>query len=211
MKQLFIEAKYRGKIKVKNVDKLPKNIGLATTVQFLDQLYDVKKQLKGKKAFLGKGKQKYKAQILGCDVSSAEKIKNSVDAFLYIGTGQFHPIALGLLGKDVYVLNPFDGKISKLDKKKIENYKKRKKGAMIKFLSGKNIGVLISTKLGQKYPLKQLEFLEKRYKDKKFYFFITDNIDFNQLKNFPFIDSWINTACPRLEEDFSLVNILELK
>ena len=118
---------------------------------------------------------------------------------------------MGLLGKDVYILNPFDGKISRLDKKKIEIYKKRKKGAMIKFLSGKNIGVLVSTKPGQKYPLKQLEFLEKKYKDKKFYFFITDNIDFNQLENFPFIDSWINTACPRLEEDFSLVNILELR
>ena len=58
MKQLFIEAKYRGEIKVKGVDKLPQKIGLATTVQFVDQLDDVKKQLKGKKVFLGKGKQK---------------------------------------------------------------------------------------------------------------------------------------------------------
>ena len=132
-------------------------------------------------------------------------------AFLYLWSGQFYPIALGLLGQDVYILNPFDGKISKLDKKKIEIYKKRKKGVMIKFLSGKNIGVLISTKQGQKYSMKKLEFLEKKYKDKKFYFFITDNIDFSQLENFPFIDSWVNTACPRLEDDFSLVNILDLK
>ena len=211
MKQLFIEARYRGKINIKNIDKLPQKIGLATTVQFVDQLDDVKKQLKGKKVFLGKGKQKYKAQILGCDVSAAEKIKDKVNAFLYIGTGQFHPIVLGLLGKDVYILNPMNGKITKLDKKKIENYKKRKKGAMIKFLSSKNIGVLISTKLGQKYSLKKLEFLERKYKDKKFYFFITDNIDINQLQNFSFIEAWVNTSCPRLEEDFSLVNILELR
>ena len=58
MKQLFIEAKYRGKINIKNIDKLTEKIGLATTVQFVDQLDDVKKQLKGKKVFLGKGKQK---------------------------------------------------------------------------------------------------------------------------------------------------------
>ncbi|TKJ17672.1 hypothetical protein CEE44_04030 [Candidatus Woesearchaeota archaeon B3_Woes] len=211
MRQLFIEARYRGKIKIKNISKLPQKIGLATTVQFLDQLDDVKKQLKGKKVFLGKGKQKYKSQILGCDVSSAKKIKDDVDAFLYIGTGQFHPIALGLLGKDVYILNPFDGKISELDKKKIESYNKRRKGAMIKFLSSENIGVLVSTKIGQKYSMKTLEFLEKKYKDKKFYFFITDNVDISQLENFPFIDSWINTACPRLEGDFGFVNILDLK
>ncbi len=211
MKQLFIEARYRGKINIKNIDKLPQKIGLATTVQFVDQINNVKKQLKEKRVLVGKGKQKYKAQILGCDVSAAEKIKDKVNAFLYIGTGQFHPIVLGLLGKDVYILNPMNGKITKLDKKKIENYKKRKKGAMIKFLSSKNIGVLISTKLGQKYSFKKLEFLERKYKDKKFYFFITDNIDVNQLQNFSFIDAWVNTSCPRLEEDFSFVNIGELK
>ena len=82
---------------------------------------------------------------------------------------------------------------------------------MLKFLAGKNIGILISTKPGQKYPLNKLRFLEKKYPDKKFYFFVADHIDINQFQNFPFIDAWINTSCPRLEEDFILVNISELK
>lgn len=211
MKQLFIEAKYKGNIIIDKNDiaKLPKNIGLATTVQFVDHINDIKKQLKNKNVFSAKSL-KYPAQILGCDVSSAEKIKNKVDAFLYIGTGHFHPIALALLKKDVFILNPLDGSIKKLETQIIENYEKRKKAAMLKFLNGKNIGILISTKQGQNYPIKNIEKLEKKFKDKKFYFFIADNIDINQLENFRFIDAWINTACPRLEEDYILLNIKEI-
>jgi len=212
MERLFIEAKYAGKIKIneKDIVQLPKNIGLATTVQFVNHLENIKKQLKGKKVLTDRSKQKYCGQILGCDVSSAEKIKDKIDAFLYVGTGHFHPIMLGLLGKDVFLLNPFDGSIKKLDKSIIENYEKRKKGSMLKFLSSKNIGVLVSTKEGQMVSLKKLDDLEKKYKDKRFYMFVADNIDINQFQNFKFIESWVNTACPRLEEDFLLVNIREI-
>ncbi len=212
MKTLFIEARYKGKINIKksDIEKLPKNIGLATTVQFIDNLDELKKQLKDKNIIEGKGKQAYKSQILGCDVSSAEAIKDKVDAFLYIGTGYFHPIALGLLDKPVYLLNPTDGKIRPLEKEAIERYKKRKQGAMIKFLNGKNIGILVSTKAGQNYPITQLNRLEKKYKDKRFYIFTADMIDINQFENYRFIDAWVNTACPRLEEDYLLVNITEL-
>ena len=211
MRKLFIEAKYKGKIIIdkKDIAKLPEKIGLATTVQFIDHLNDIKKQLK-RKVFTAKARQKYKAQILGCDVSCAEKIKSKVDAFLYIGTGYFHPIALGLLEKDVYILSPSKGSITKLDKKLIENYKKRKKGAILKFLSAKDVGIIISTKPGQKYPVAKLKFLEKKYPSKKFYLFITEHVDINQLENFPFIEAWVNTACPRLEEDFTLANISDL-
>jgi 2-(3-amino-3-carboxypropyl)histidine synthase len=206
MKQLFIEAKYKGKITInkKEIDKLPDKIALFTTVQFIDQLKDVKKQLKNK-AIITKGKQKHPGQILGCDTSAATKEKNC----LYIGTGNFHPIALALLNKTVFTLDPFQKTIKKLDQKIVENYKKRKKAAMLKFLNAKNVGILISTKPGQKYR-KDLTKLEKKYKDKKFYFFITNNIDINQFENFRFIQAWINTACPRLEEDYILLNINDL-
>ena len=196
MKKLFIDAKYKGTIKVKNIGKLPDKIGLVTTVQFLKNLNEVKKQLKRKTITAG--------QILGCNVSKAKKIKNKVDAFLYIGTGNFHPIILGLLEKDVFILNPFTGNINKLEKKVIGDYKKRKKTAFIKFLNAKNVGVIISTKKQKFGDL-------KKYKEKKFYFFVADNINVNEFENFPFIEAWVNTACPRLEEDYNLVNIGDLE
>ena len=164
MNRLFIEARYKGKIKVNSEDivNLPSKLGLVSTVQFIGILDDIKKQLKSKEIIVGKDLQKYPGQILGCDVSSASKITDRVDAFLYVGTGYFHPIALALLGKEVFVLNPFSGRINILDKKDVENYEKMRKSAKLKFLNADNIGVLISTKSGQNYPLNKLSFLEKK-------------------------------------------------
>ena len=64
-------------------------------------------KLQKQKAYTYKGKQKYKAQILGCDTTAAEKIKDKVDAYLYIGTGKFHPIALGSLIPGIALTQPY--------------------------------------------------------------------------------------------------------
>ena len=215
MKTLFLEAKYTGKINLNKIklDKLPDNLGLITTVQFVDHLDEIKQYLieKGKKPLVGKGKQIYPGQILGCDPSSSEKIKDDVDAFIYIGTGKFHPLIVAIhTDKPLFTLNPISGEFKKLDEKEINTYKKRKKGALLKFLSADTIGILISTKKGQYYNPKKLESLEKKYPKKKFYKFIAETIDYNQLENFPFIQAWVNTACPRIEEDISIVNVKDI-
>ena len=156
-------------------------------MQFVDHVNNIKNYLikNNKKAYIGIGKQKYPAQILGCDVSAAEKIKNKVDCFLYIGDGKFHPIALGLLGKDVYIFNPMDNNFDKLDARIIINYKKKIKGAYLKFLNSDNIGILVSTKQGQAYDVSKLDLLKNKYKNKKFYYFIFDTLNINELENFP--------------------------
>ena len=221
MKTLFLESKYNGKIDFNNIEinKLPSRIGLITTVQFVDYLDSIKKYLnnKNKKIIIGKGKQKYKGQILGCDTSSAENIKNKVDAFLYIGTGHFHPLIVGVkTGKDVFMFNPLNNEFKKLENNEIEDYKKRKKGALLKFLNANNFGILVSTKPGQYYGIERLNHLiknqlNKKYKDKKFYIFMAETVDYRQLENFPFIEAWVNTACPRIEEDIKIINIEEIK
>lgn len=208
MKTLFIEAKYKEEIILdKNIiNKLPKRIGLVSTVQFTNQLKDIKKQLKNKKVFIGKGKQKYDGQILGCDYSAAESIKDKVDCFLYIGSGQFHP--LGLKSKKIFTFNPLTKEFKELTKE-IEIYKKRRKGAYLKFLSAKNIGIIISTKPGQ-YKLKKAIELKKKLKNKNSYLFIADDININELENFPFIECWVNLACPRIEGK-GIINIEEIR
>ena len=40
--------------------------------------------------------------------------------------------------------------------------------------------------------------LEKKYKDKKFYYFACDTLSIDELENFPFVQAWINTMCPRI-------------
>ena len=208
MKLMFIEARYKKLISIeKHVLKLPKRIGLITTVQFIGQVKEVKLQLEkqGRKVFLGTGKHTaYQGQVLGCDVDAAVSVEKKVDAFLYIGSGLFHPIAISLkTKKDVFSFNPLTNKFNKVDRKEAEKINKRKKGALIKFLSSKEIGVIVTTKPGQEQLKKAFE-LKNKFKDKNFYFLIFDTIDFNQLENFPFIECFVNTACPRIALDDSI-------
>src|SRR3989338_8822808 len=107
MKIMMVEGRYKGEINLSNLDlnAIPQNIGLATTVQFLDFVDQIKEYLEsnGKSIFIDKMRQKYEGQLLGCDVGGADKIKDKIDAFLYIGTGVFHPLGIALnIGKDVF-------------------------------------------------------------------------------------------------------------
>ena len=205
---MFVEARCKKPVFIgKHVLKLTEKIGLVKTVKFIGKVKEVKSQLEkyGKKVFFGKGRHtKYNGQILGCDVNSAVSVEKKVDAFLYIGSGLFHPIAISLkTKKDVFTFNPLTEKFSKVDRKEAEKISKRNKGALIKFLSSKEIGVIITTKPGQE-QLKKAFDLKNRFKDKNFYLLVFNTIDFGQLENFPFIECFVNTACPRIALDDSI-------
>ena len=177
------------KIKVKE-----KKIGLLSTIQFRDQLEKVKEFLekKGYEVHIG-------GQVVGCNANNALKIKDKVDIYLYIGSGEFHPIELVDRGSiaDVYIVNPFSEKITKFTKKDLEMIKKRKDGKISKFLMSKKIGILVSTKPGQEFFKTALNLVKRL--DKESYVFLDNEIDLNQLENFNDIEFWINTACKRLE------------
>lgn len=216
MKVKFIPAEYKGKVELSKrvldylTKKKTKTVGLYAAIQFVGHLDKIKEQLKPIKAVTSTPKRCSKeGQLLGCDCyADSLNLNKKVDAFLYIGDGKFHPLAL-LYGqsnkeegefKEVVCYDPIAKKMEVMDKKLIDKINKRRKGALIKFHSKKNIGVIISTKPGQQF-MKQAFDLEKKYPNKKFYFFIDNNISCDQLENFPFIDVWVNTACPRIGLD----------
>ena len=206
MKIMMVEGRYKGKINLSNLDAnvLPKNIGLATTVQFLDYVGEINQYLKsnGKNIFVDKIRQKYEGQLLGCDTGSAEKIKDKVDAFLYIGTGVFHPLGIALnIDRDIFCYDPISAVLSKIDRTQVEKYNKKRKAAYMKFLEAAEIGILVSLKPGQNNFIKAVE-LKKQLKDKNCYIFAFDTLDFSQIENFPFIQCWVNTACNRILDDY---------
>lgn len=203
MKTFFIEARYKGRIEVPDelIDKLPSKIALFASVQFLDSLENIKKKIedKGKKVILLKTEHtKHLGQLLGCNI---KEFKQDFDAFLYIGDGLFHPKALVLKNhKPVFAYNPFSKKYFKLEEKDVMDIKKKQKGALMKFMSSKEIGVLISTKPGQCNTKKAQE-LEERFPEKTFYLLLFGTLDFAELDNFPFVECFVNTACPRISYD----------
>lgn len=202
MKTLFIEAKAKDKINVEKI-KISGKVGLVSTIQYLDQLKNIKKYLKN--SVIG-------GQILGCDARNAIKIKNKVDKFLYIGTGEFHPIEVALqTNKPVYIFNPISHKLLRLNENEIKSYKLRLKGKLTKFYLAVRIGILVSTKYGQ-YNMEEAVRLKNKIKEmkKEPYVFLFDTLNKDQLENFPDIQFWVNTACPRIDNK-NIINARDLK
>ncbi len=202
MKFLFIEARHKGIVKVpkKVIDRLPKTTGLFFTLQFIDSLESVKKDIEktGRKVKVMKARHtKYPGQIYGC---SLQRFRG-VDGFLYLGDGLFHPKALALGNdKPVHIWNPVSRQYSLISKSIMESEIKRQRAAYSRFLMSKKIGVLVSTKPGQNYFKHALK-LKEKYPDKVFYYIAMDTLNFEGLEDFTFVEVWVNTACPRLGWD----------
>jgi 2-(3-amino-3-carboxypropyl)histidine synthase len=208
MKTLFLEAKSH----IENMDfdtsVLPKTLGLVTTIQYIDELPRIRQYLskQGIKAELG-------GQVLGCDASAADKLKS--ETILYIGSGEFHQIGIAIrTNKKVFKLHPESMNITEITPEQIEKSQKKKKGMLLKFHTAKTIGVLLSTKSGQSTVQggkARAERLHSQFPDKKFYYFTADTLAANELDNFPFIECWLNTMCPRLMEDINVLNIEDIR
>ncbi len=41
----------------------------------------------------------------------------------------------------------------------------------------------------------------KQETDKEVFIFVFDTLDFGELENFPDVECWVNTACPRIGHD----------
>ncbi|MFA6889166.1 MAG: diphthamide synthesis protein [Candidatus Woesearchaeota archaeon] len=203
MKTLFLEARVKINIQLtaEQIKQLPKDIALFTTVQFIDSLNAIKHQLEaaGIAVTIPKAKHtRYAGQILGC-----EFIASDAKAFLYVGDGIFHPQAIAVKNnKPIYCYNPYTKQMILFDRKDIDTIVKKHKIAIIKFLEADTIGIIVSAKPGQQWLKRAVEFKKKcNAKEKKTYIFMANTIDFVQLNNFPFVQCWVNSACPRIGLD----------
>ena len=198
MKTLFIPAKIKTKInkdRIKSLSKkLPKNIAIAYSIQYHDLAFEIKKLLSNNITQI--------SQILGCSKLSFPK---TTQAIVLIGSGKFHALSLASKTKlPIYILEK--NNLSKIPILEIESLKKTKKASYLKFLNANKVGILVSTKPGQENLKKAID-LRKKIKDKKSYLFISNNINTSEFENFG-LESWINTACPRLDmEDSRIINI----
>ncbi len=216
MQVLYLDAPFAEKIQLcpETIAYLQKKkykkVALFTSIQFLKSVESITEQLsqirvKAITSLAARASQP--GQLLGCDCSlESLNLPGEVDAFLYVGDGNFHPLALAYAQKDlkefkeVVCNDPLQNKMTLLDVSAIKKNLLRARGSLMKFLSAKTVGVIITVKPGQQQYRAALA-LEKKYPEKKFYYFADDKISFDQLENFPFIEVWVNTACPRVGFD----------
>ena len=216
MKTHFVHAKITADCTLpKDLLKLlvDKPVGLVSNIQHLHMLKQVKEQLP---------KSLIAGQVLGCRADTAARIKDKVDCFLYVGTGRFHPIKVGIeTGKKVYCFDPCANGWFLLEQKTIDDHHNRRMGALNNFYHAERVGILVTTKVGQndnkinRYSvnnkMKAAQAFMARNDGKKYYVFAFDTLRMNDLEDFPFIQVWINTACSRIaDEKINMVNSDEI-
>jgi 2-(3-amino-3-carboxypropyl)histidine synthase len=178
-----------------------KKVGVATTVQHVHKLGQAIEVLKehGIEGLMGPagGRIKYPGQVLGCCYSTAKELE--VDEFLFIGTGQFHPLGIALAtGKRVVAADPISGEVSEIDP---EPMLRRRFGAISRAMDAQRFAILVSKKPGQK----RMELAGRmkalgEAKGKEMFLIYLDNIESDRLLNLG-ADAAVSTACPRIALD----------
>jgi 2-(3-amino-3-carboxypropyl)histidine synthase len=205
----YIEINLRSnilKLIEENLHLFPARIGLVSTVQHINILAEVKEFLvsKGFEVHIGKagGRVKYPGQVLGCSFTTATDIADKVDCFLYIGSGNFHPLGVCLATKKpTLALDPILGEVRKLDEFK-EKILRQRYVRIAKAKDANTFGIIIGEKRGQmrvQLALKLKKKLEE--KGKRAYLISLREITPEHLISFRKLDALVNTACPRIAID----------
>ena len=143
-----------------------------------------------------------KGQVLGCNFSSIKDL--NADAFLYIGSGNFHALGIKLsTDKPVIVADPYLGEAREIDE--IADRILRIRSARIaKAMDAKRFGIIVSSKKGQ-FRLELAKQLKNMLKevDREGFILLLDDVSPNMLLPFMDLDAFVMTACPRIAIDDS--------
>lgn len=183
-----------------------RRVGLATTAQHLHLLDEAASFLeeRGFEVVKGSGVNTAEGQVLGCNFSA---IRNTdADAYLFIGSGNFHPLGIKLLtGRDVVVADPYHGEVRRLDE--FADRVLRIRFARInRSSSARRWGILVSSKEGQRRFKLALEIKRKlEAAGRDAFIFLLENISPEALLPFREIEAFVVTACPRIAIDDSQI------
>ncbi len=183
-----------------------KTIGLVTTVQHVHTLKEAEHILynAGKEAVIGEasGLAKYAGQVIGCDYSTARSVSREVEAFLFVGGGRFHAIGVALAtGKPTVVADPYERRAYSVDQE-VERILRQRWASISEAKKADKFGILIGLKSGQKRLKEAVEIKNKLEKNgKKATLLALREITPEALMEFPHVEAFVNTACPRVSLD----------
>lgn len=190
---------------------LPKRVGLVTTTQYRHWLLKIKEHLeaKGHEVRIGEPDRRvaYAGQLLGCDYHTATVIEEEVDGYLYIGTGDFHPLGVAILvDKPVIIADPERGTARDLAEVR-DRILRQRHAAIARSKDAKVFGIIVSRKIGQvRMELaNDLKALAEKH-GRQANIFLMDVVSPEFLEGYR-VDAWVNTACPRI----AIEDILQYK
>ncbi|MGB9841908.1 MAG: diphthamide biosynthesis enzyme Dph2 [Candidatus Bathyarchaeales archaeon] len=207
---IYVEA--RATVTVDDVveESLPllskyERIGLATTVQHVQALGQAREILvrAGKTVIVGDaGRMSYPGQVSGCDYSNVKSIADEVEVFLFIGGGRFHALGIALsTSKPTLIADPYEKSVRFIDEE-AQKILKQRWACVEEAKHAKVFGVLVGLKLGQKRFDEALRIKDTaRRNGKQAFLFAIREILPEALMEFPQVDVYVNTACPRVSLD----------
>jgi 2-(3-amino-3-carboxypropyl)histidine synthase len=188
--------------------RLQGRVGLVSTPQHLHLLPEIERWLEanGVEVSIGEGDRrvKYPGQVLGCNVSAASAIAEEVDQFVYVGSGDFHPLAVALeTRREVLVLDLMTRQVRDLRELK-DRVLRQRHAAIALAQEARSLGILVSTKPGQRRRdlAMRLRSLAES-KGRTATIIAIDNVTPDQLLAFR-VDAFVSTACPRVAIDDAL-------
>jgi 2-(3-amino-3-carboxypropyl)histidine synthase len=181
-------------------------LGLVGVTQYMDRADRAREFLEDKGYEVVDGKTGLRTteegQVLGCDAGAAHNISHKVDAFVFLGSGHFHPSQVSETGKKVYVVDPYEEHIWVEPANSLGDEMQAEIARVMKHKDKKKWGIVTSSKKGQNY-MRAVEIarekLEKHGKD--VYVFVEDRIFEADYKGYG-IDIYVNCACPRMTKDW---------
>ena len=187
---------------------LPKRVGLITTTQHREWVPRIVEYLRGKgvEAVVSEPDRRvaYVAQVLGCDYFTATNVADRVDGYLYVGTGDFHPLGVAIICKDkpVVIADPSTGEARTLDAVK-DRVLRQRWGAIVRAQDAHMFGILVSKKIGQDRGSLAADLKAKlEASGRSARLFFMDLVAPELLEGYA-VDAWVSTACPRIAiEDY---------
>jgi len=183
---------------------LPRRLGLVASVQHLDLVAPLVAALarQGYDVRVGSGDRRlaYPAQALGCNYTGAESVAKDVEAFLFVGTGRFHPVGLAFaVDRPVHALDPLRGELeAPIDRGALI---RRRQLVVASVRDAQRWGILVSTFAGQNRSPTALTLQERaRARGREAEILLFDRLDGRDLEGRAF-DAYVSTACPRIALD----------
>ncbi|MCX8170323.1 MAG: diphthamide biosynthesis enzyme Dph2 [Candidatus Methanomethyliaceae archaeon] len=174
-----------------------KNVAIFTNAQHIDVLEKFIDSIRTSNINVING-----GLVLGCRMDKVKEASNSMDAIFYLGGGDFHALGISLeIEKPVYVIDPYRNEIREISaiKKKVIAEKwwtiHRAKDAKI-------LGIVIVARKGQ-FNMDIAMKLKTEFEKVKrnVVLLIAEEVNWERLAPFTFIDAFIITGCPRIALD----------
>ncbi len=207
---LYVEARANVSIDAAVVQAIPLlngyvRVGLATSVQHIETLKQVKQILieAGKTVLIGNaGQLAHPGQVIGCNYSNTKTIAEQVEVFLFIGGGMFHALGITLgTSKPTIIADPYDNRAYSITDQ-AQRLLKQRFASIQEAAIARSFGILVGLKPGQKHLISALRVKTLAEKNGREAFVLAcRELTPETLLEFPSIDAYVNTACPRISLD----------